>query len=199
MESGPPIGWTYRHDKHDRDEADPGRRRHRQDRTPDRRATGAACDSDASRLTLRARFRPDAVRLGEPGNLGAGTARRTRGIRLLLPGRRRPRRGHRDRHVRGHGSRERRAAARPSVGTWRDRRRTQRAGGSEIRAGVDDPALELVQPELQRGLPARTGALRRGRAAGRRHSRNHSSTSTISRMPPWPHLPRTGTRGSSTR
>ncbi len=50
----------------------------------------------------------------------------------------------------------------------RGRGPAQRADATRLRRRLDDPALELVQPELQRELPARRSAERRARAAGRR-------------------------------
>ena len=49
-----------------------------------------------------------------------------------------------------------------------EQRRARRAG---LRRRPDDRALDLVRPELQRGLPARRRARRRGRAAGGGHAR----------------------------
>ena len=61
--------------QHERHEADPGSRRYRQDRPPRRRASHRPGYPDACRLALGG----PAVRLGGPGDLGAGAAGRGRG------------------------------------------------------------------------------------------------------------------------
>ena len=45
------------------------------------------------------------------------------------------------------------------------------AGRARLRRRADGPALDLVRPELQRGLLAGTGPEQRGCASGRRHAR----------------------------
>ena len=173
----------------------PRARRHRQDRPPRRRATGAPRPARPSRFTCG----HAAVRLGRRSDLVAGARRRARRLHLVLPRSRRPRGlGEGGRLRRGRGGRRSRsagAAVRPGRGGG--------AGHREAHPGpagrLDHRARQLVQPELQRELPARRRPERRGRPAGRRTRRSRSSMPTTSPTSRWPRSPRTATPGSSTR
>ena len=65
----------------------------------------------------------------------------------------------------------RHAPARAAVRPRRGGGAARRGGAAGLRRRLDDRALQLVQPELQRGLPARVRARGRGRAPGRRRAR----------------------------
>ena len=66
---------------------------------------------------------------------------------------------------------ERRFAPRPLVWARRAGGRACGAGSARLRRRADGPAIDLVRPELQRGLLAGNGPGRRGRASGRRYAR----------------------------
>ena len=120
--------------------------------------------------------------------------RRRRRLRLLLPRPRRPGRRRDDRRVRAAGRRSA-ACERLVLLSGRGEPEAQRAEQELIgrRRRVDDRALQLVRAELQRGLPARRRAGRRGRAAGRATCPSRSSTSRTSPTSPSPRSPRTAT------
>jgi hypothetical protein len=69
------------------------------------------------------------------------------------------------------GRGERRSTSRSVVRARRGRGRACGAGRARLRRRADGPALDLVRPELQRGLLDGTGPGRRGCASGRRHTR----------------------------
>ena len=167
-----------------------------QDRPPRRRAAHGARPAGAHRLALRRA----AVRLGGPVDLGAGAATASGGVRLLLPRPRDPGRGGDGRRVRRAGA-SRAASGGSCCCPAAARTRPQRAEQAVRDSGADWTILrcDLVQPELQRGLPARAGARgevalpagdvaravrrrrrhrrRRGRGADRRPATSASSTS----------------------
>ena len=128
---------------------------------------------------LRARDLPVRVgsRSGEPSfrlggslDLGPGSGRCRIGLRRPLLGRDSGRRPHAG-SVRRTGRCERRSASRSVVRARRGRGRACGAGRARLRRRADGPALDLVRPELQRGLLAGTGPGQRGFASGRSHAR----------------------------
>ena len=129
-----------------------GTRRHRQDRPPSGGAPHRTRPACSHRLALgRASFR-----LGGPLDLGPGSGRGRIGLRLPLLGRDSGRRGDAG-LVRRTGRGERRSASRSVVRARRGRGRACGAGRARLRRRADGLALDLVRPELQRGLLAGTG------------------------------------------
>src|SRR5215210_6997586 len=80
----------------------------------------------------------------------------------ILPGPRGPGGCRHGPFVRRTGGCERGPAAGTTVRPGRGRGAGQRADGARLWRRLDDPALELVQPELQRGLHAGVGSRWRG-------------------------------------
>ena len=147
-----------------------------------RRAAAWSSGSTARGLPTprRLALRRAAVRLGGPRRRGrprsTASGRPTSPTTPTSPCRRR-----RDgRLVRRAGRRERGPAAGAPLRPRRARGRARRAGGTRLGRRADDPALDLVQPELQRELLPRS----RARAARSRSrpatSRSRSSTPTTS-------------------
>ena len=160
-----------RHETH----THPGTRWHRQDRPPRGGAPHCTRPAGSHRLALgRA-----AVRLGGPHDLGPRSGRGRIGLRLPLLGRESGRRGDAGR-VRRAGRGARRSAPRPVVRARREGGRAWGAGRARLRRRADGPALDLVRPELQRGLLAGAG-LRATRSRSRPETRpSRSSTPTTS-------------------
>jgi len=96
---------------------------------------------------------------------------RTGRVRLVFSRPRGACRVARDPLVRGARGRVGCAAARVPLGTRRARRAALRGSRAGVRRRLDDLARELVQPELQRNLPARRDPKPHRRTAGRRRRR----------------------------
>ena len=162
-------------EQHEHAQADAGTQRHRQDRPPGGGAPHRARPAGSRRLALgRASFR-----LGGPLDLGPGSGRGRIGVRLPSLGRDSRRRGDAG-LVRRAGRGERRSASGSVVRARRGRGRACGAGRARLRRRADGLALDLVRPELQRGLLAGNGPGRRGRASGRQRCPSRSSTPTTS-------------------
>ena len=164
-------------------QADPGSRRHRQDRPPGRGAARrrAACRHGSARAPASRRFDWEDRATWAPALDGVGSVYVSYYPDIAVPGRRGD-----GRHVRRAGRAERRPSARAAVRPRRARGRAGRAGRARLRRRADDPAVDVVQPELQRGLHAGARAQRRGPRCppGTRPSRSSTpATSPTSRLP----------------
>ena len=151
---------------------------HGQDGTPHRRAADRSQSAGADRLALG-----DAVvRLGEPQHLAGGPRERGRRVHLLLSRSRGAWRDRCDPRVHGACGAQRRATSRAVVRPRRARGPALRRDRHEFRCAVDGAPLQLVQPELQRELPARTHPRGRSRVAGVECRSSRSSMPTTSPM-----------------
>ena len=146
---------------------DAGCRRHGQDRSPGGRAAYGARPARPRRFQIRHAF----VRLGGPGDVGAGAAGRGRGVPDVLPGSRGPGSGRGGRGLYEAGGGAGGPAAGAVVRPGRGGGAARRGGRAGFRCRMDDPAIELVRPELQRKLPGGPDPWRRGRPAGGEYPR----------------------------
>ncbi len=146
---------------------DPRPRRHRQDRPPRRLPPARPRRARAHRLAL-GRRRPSTGRTAPPGRPRC-TASRAAYISyfpdIAVPGA-----PEAIAELARLAVARRHAPARAAVRPRRGGGAARRGGAAGLRRRLDDRALQLVQPELQRGLPARVRARGRGHAPGERRA-----------------------------